>query len=91
MKAEAMRLSNMASKQFAQTISNSAAKNFSKDHTLQFDLTFDSMEAAIKIVLITKQRFHQMSHEFRDLHIKQKELILVVHWDKSPDLNLKML
>ena len=56
-----MRLSNMASKQFAQTISNSAAKNFSKDHTLEFDLTFDSMEAAIKIILIIKQRFHQMS------------------------------
>ena len=51
----------MASKPFAQTMPNSAAKNFNEDHTLEFDLTFDSMEAAIKIILIIKQRFHQMS------------------------------
>ena len=73
MKTEAISLSNMASKLLAQTMSNSAAKKTNEDHTLEFDLTFDSMEAAIKIILITKQHFHQMSHEFRDLHIKQKE------------------
>lgn len=41
------------------------------------DLTFDSMETAIKIFSIIKQRFHQMSHELRDLHTKPKELVLV--------------